>query len=261
MDIDITTWPELIFKFGPYAILALFVLWVTPRASKRMQEITKTAPKSVRVSATVTLFASWAVVLVMVAYVLFQWSPVQVYDGSLGVLKQSEEVYPLDDNVYVKMEGTQAPGREKWRFVLVDSERNLNQEDKVHFTYYWGTGDDQYTDYSIPVSVILEGKTTDYRLTQKDPEVEYTWKDGEWKAAVDGGGQRPVAFNWSWNAYADDKLKKLSEKLASPNRVSRAEARKDMRELNAQELNQLKNMSTNPAAQHQIELEQQRRSR
>lgn len=261
MNIDIATWPELIFKFGPYAILALFVLWVTPRASKRMQDITKTAPKAVRVSATVTLVASWAVVLVMVAYVLFKWSPVRVYDGSLGVLKQSEQVYPLDENVYVKMEGTQAPGREKWRFVLVDSESHLNKEDKVHFTYYWGSGDEQYTDYSIPVAVILEGKTTDFHLSKKKAEMEYTWKDGNWKLAEYAPENKSLAFNWSWNAYADDKLQKISEKLASPNRVTRAEARKDMRELSMQELQQLKSMSTNPAALHQIELEEQRRSR
>jgi len=37
MDINLEVWPELIFKFGPYAILALFVLWGAPRASKRMQ--------------------------------------------------------------------------------------------------------------------------------------------------------------------------------------------------------------------------------
>jgi len=261
MDIDIAAWPELIFKFGPYAILALFVLWVTPRASKRMQNITKTAPKAVRVSATVTLVASWAVVLVMVGYVLFKWSPVRVYDGSLGVLKQSEEVYPLDENVYVKMEGTQAPGREKWRFVLVDSEAHLKKEDKVHFTYYWGKGDEQYTDYSIPVAVILEGKTTDYRLTEKDPEREYTWKDGVWKLAQSGQERRPVAFNWGWNAYADDKLNTLAKQLASPNRVLRANARMKMRELDSQELQQLKNMSSDPNALHQIELEDKRRTR
>ena len=79
--------------------------------------LTRTAPKAVRVSATVTLFASWTVVLVMVGFILFKWSPVQVYDGELGVFKRSAKFYALDDNLYVKVEGTEAPNREKWYFL------------------------------------------------------------------------------------------------------------------------------------------------
>lgn len=261
MEIDIASWPELIFRFGPYAILALFVLWVAPRASKRMSDLTKTAPKAVRVSATVTLVASWSVVLIMVAYVLFKWSPVRVYDGSLGVLKQSEQIYPLDENVYVKMEGTQAPGRERWHFVLVDNERNLKKEGKIHFTYYWGRGENEYTDYAIPVAEILDGRNTDFHMTRKTPEAEYTWQEGSWKQASYDVEDRTLAFDWGWNAYADDKLQKIAEQLASPNRLNRASARQKMRELSTQELEQLKNMSSDPTALHQIELEQQRRNR
>lgn len=261
MDLNIEAWPELIFKFGPYAILILFVLWVVPRTSKNMKDISKTAPKAVRVSASITLFASWAVVLVMVGYVMFQWSPVRVYDGSLGILKQSERIYPLDNNLYVKVEGTEAPGREKWRFVLVDRERDLKKDDTADFTYYWGRADNEYTDYSIPIGVILTGNINDYRLTKKDPEAAYSWSGGGWKLASNVDEPEPLAFNWAWNAYADDKLQKIAEQLASPNRVVRASARNDMRKLNAQELQQLRDMSNDPNAVHQIELEQQRRER
>jgi hypothetical protein len=261
MDLNIEAWPEIIFKFGPYAILALFVLWVTPRASKRMQDITKTAPKAVRVSASITLFASWGVVLVMVGYVLFQWSPIRVYDGDLGILKQSERIYPLDSNLYVKVEGTQAPGRERWRFVLVDNERALRDEDMADFTYYWGNGENEYTDYSIPIGEILSGKINDYRFNKKDAEMAYVWSGGEWKLASNEMTPQAVAFDWGWNAYADDKLQNISEQLASPNRIERAAARSDMRKLDTQDLQQLKEMSNAPSAVHQIELEQQRRER
>jgi len=53
----------------------------------------------------------------MVGFILFKWSPVQVYDGELGVFKRSAKFYALDDNLYVKVEGTEAPNREKWYFL------------------------------------------------------------------------------------------------------------------------------------------------
>lgn len=262
MDIDISAWPELLFKFGPYAILALFILWVTPRASKRMQDLTKSAPKPVRVSATITLIASWAVVLVMVGYVLFKWSPVRVYEGTLGVLKQSEAIYPLDDNVYVKMEGTRAPGREKWKFVLVDSENNLKKQDKVYLTYYWGEQENQYTDYSIPVGAILDGSHADFRLTQKIPEAEFTWNAEGWKqASAEPGRTVPMSAAWIRTAHADDGLNRIARNLGSVNRVLRAEARKNMRRLSSEQLKELKQLTNDELALHQIELELSRRGR
>lgn len=260
-DINLEVWPELIFKFGPYAILALFVLWVAPRASKRMQNLTKTAPKAVRVSATVTLFASWGVVLVMVGFVLFKWSPVQVYDGELGVLKHTAKIYPLDDNLYVKVEGTQAPNREKWHFVLVDRERALDENEFADFTYYWGHQEHQYTDYSIPLKFILSGEVKNFRFTRRDAEAAYVWSDGDWKVASAVTVQKPIAFNWHWDAHADNGLQVIAVELVAPNRVVRAKARKELRGLSDEELKQLLEMSNDAGVSRQVQSEQARRVR
>lgn len=261
MDVNLEVWPELIFKFGPYAILALFVLWVAPRASKRMQALTKTAPKAVRISATLTLFASWAVVLVMVGFVLFKWSPVQVYDGELGVFKQSAKIYALDDNLYVKVEGTEAPNREKWHFVLVDRERALKDSDFADFTYFWGKQDHEYTDYSIPLNVILAGEVKDFRFTRTDAEAAYVWQEGNWKVASVVTEQDRIGFNWHWDAHAAANLQELAEQLAAPNRVVRAKARKDLRSLSDQELQQMQQSVRDQNASRQIKQEQERRER
>lgn len=260
-EINLEVWPELIFKFGPYAILALFVLWVAPRASKRMQNITRTAPKAVRVSATATLIASWAVVLVMVAFVLFKWSPVQVYDGELGVLKHTAKIYPLDDNLYVKVEGTQAPNREKWHFVLVDRESALDEAEYADFTYYWGHKDHEYTDYSIPIKIIVAGKVKNFRFTRRDAEAAYVWSGGDWQVASAATIPQPIAINWHWDVYAEKGLQELAEELISPNRVVRAKARKELRSLSEQDLKQLEEMSNDPNLMRQINSEKARRER
>jgi hypothetical protein len=262
MELNPETWPELVFNFGPYAILVLFILWVVPRASKRMQNMTETAPKAVRISATMVLIVSWSVVLIMVGYVLFQWSPVRVYSGGLGVLNQSEKIYPLDDNIYIKVEGTPVPKRERWQFVLVDRERALKKEATADFTYYWGEKDDEYTDYFIPISSIVKDKTTEFKFSRKDPEKAYLWSDGQWQeASRETARPQRYVVNLGWNVFAQDgvDLQELKEQLASPNRVVLARARNQLRQLSSKELEALKTMTVDEKALHQIQLELERR--
>jgi hypothetical protein len=264
MELNPEAWPELIFSFGPYAILILFILWVVPRTSKRMQNITETAPKAVRVSATAALVVSWGVVLLMVGYVLFKWSPVRVYPGELGVLDQAEKIYPLDDNIYVKVEGTAAPRRERWHFVVVDRERALRKESTADFTYFWGEKDDEYTDFLIPIDSILDGDSRDFRFDRKDPEKSYVWSQGGWQLATREVPQQPrVAINFNWNAWADSgaDLEQIRQRLASPNRLVRAKARNRLRKLNNKQLQALKAATQDARALHQIGLELQRRQR
>ncbi len=44
MDINAERWPEMFLKFGPYAVLALFVIWVIPHTSKRLRDLPERAP-------------------------------------------------------------------------------------------------------------------------------------------------------------------------------------------------------------------------
>ena len=147
----------------------------------------------------------------MVGFVLFKWSPIRVYDGDLGVFKQSDKIYALDDNLYIKLEGTELANRFKSHFVLVDRERALKENDLLDFTYQWGTNDEDYTDYSIPLKEILAGKVKDFQFTHSEPGAAYVWSKGNWVAASTIAEQNPVAFNWHWNSYAVDYLQNLSK--------------------------------------------------
>lgn len=265
MEFNPQSWPELLLEFGPYAILALFVLWVLPRSSKRMQQMTDSAPRAVQVAATVAVGVSWAVVLLMVAYVLIKWSPLRVYEGQLGVLNQSEQIYPLDDYVYVKAEGVEAPGRQRWQFVLVDTERNIKKDGDANFTYCWGSGERDCTDYIVPVSEIVHDKSPTFRFTKKEPEKAYKWVNGNWQLAwTQPEPRQRNTLHLGWNAYADENpvdLKKLAAKLASANRVRRAQGRKALRGLTDAQLKTLRRITNNAEALRQIEFEQKRRKR
>ena len=195
----------------------------------------------------------------MVGFVLFKWSPVQVFDGELGVLKHTAKIYPLDDNLYVKVEGTQAPNREKWHFVLVDREHALDEGEYADFTYYWGSEEHQYTDYSIPLKTILSGEVKNFRFTRRDAEAAYIWSDGDWKVATAVTEQNSIAFNWRWSAHAAKGVQEIADELISPNRVVRAKARKEMRGLSEKELNDLREMNNSPALKRQVEAEKARR--
>jgi hypothetical protein len=264
MEPNLQAWPELLIEYGPYAILALFVLWVIPRSSKKLQTLTTTAPKSVQMAATGAVGVSWVVVLLMVAYVLLKWSPVRVYEGTLGVMDQSEQIYPLDDNIYIKAEGVEAPGRERWQFVLVDEERNIKKDGVATFTYCWDSGSKDCTDYIVPIKDIVDGSiSSGLRFTKKDPEKAYKWVDGKWRLALGPLHQhRHYASGLGWNTYAyagHDDLNKIKKKVASPNRVMRAEGRMELRNLTDQQLVALMHMTKDPEVIRQIRLEQKRR--
>ncbi|MGD8380257.1 MAG: hypothetical protein PVI37_04700 [Gammaproteobacteria bacterium] len=263
MDVNLQSWPDLLLSYGPYAILALFVLWVVPRSSKRMQAVTENAPPFMQATASAAVVISWVVVLAMVAYVLVKWSPVRVYSGQLGVLKQNEQIYPLDDNIYVKVSGIEIPGRERWQFVLVGKERNINRDGDADFTYYWGDGPNDYTDYIIPIASIVDGAPRKFRFTKKDPEKVYRWENQRWEVAIGPiHTQSQNLFGPGWTAYAADQppnLSKIRSELASPNRVLRAEGRKALRSLSDGQLAALKAMADKTVVLHQIRLEERRR--
>lgn len=266
MDLNLQAWPALLLQFGPYAILALFLLWVIPRSWKRLQELPDTAPSGVRRSAIIAVWASWGVALVMVGYVVFTWSPIRVYQGQLGVQSKGAQIYPVGDNLYVKAQATQAPGRQLWRFALVGHEGNLTKNRDADFFFCWGSGQHDCADYLVPIKSIIGGHVSNFPLSKKDSDGVYRWNKGQWKVAsrVTGGKNR-YAFDFGWNAYADTKkaayLKKIGDMLASANRLMRAEGRKKLRALSDGQIKTLKRMTTDPEALRQIELEQKRRKR
>lgn len=264
MSEDPEVWSKLVFEYGPYAILILFVLCVVPRTSKRMQDMADSAHPAVRLSAVITVYIAWAVVLLMVAYILVKWSPVRIYEGKLGALKHTEKIYPLDNNIYVKATGIHGTNKERWYFVLVDKERNINKNQTADFTYYWGEGESDYTDYRIPISSIVDGKVKDFDFSMKEAEKVYRWGEGRWVlASGTTDSQRMYQIDILRKAYAEDgvHLEQLKTNLSSSNRVLKAKGRNELRDLSDAELESLKAMAKDQNVLHQINLEQESRKR
>ncbi|MCK5640157.1 MAG: hypothetical protein KAJ19_05150 [Gammaproteobacteria bacterium] len=273
MDINIEAWPELLMSYGPYAVLILFALVVAPRASKRVRDMAEHAPKAVHITTTAVMVGTWSIVLLLVVYILFQWSPTRVYVGNLGVLNSQDKIYPLVDNMYLKVEGTQAPKREKWSFVIVSSQDALKDSQHIEFTHYWGASDDDYTDYLLPVGAIQNGTVHDFRLLspeQRQAGELYTWSDNQWRVALltPEPSTEPLTkkgINWGWNAYADSHQKTQQElhelviDLQSVNRAMQANARREVRTLSNEQLQELKEMAEQPKAEQLILKEQGRR--
>lgn len=269
MDMKIEAWPELLMSYGPYAVLILFALVVAPRASARVRDVAANAPKAVRVTTTAVVVGTWSIVLLLVVYILFQWSPVRVYVGNLGVLNSEDKIYPLVDNMYLKVEGTKAPKREKWSFVIVSRQDAFKDGQHIEFSHYWGDSDDDYTDYLLPVSAVQKGSAHDFRLLsseQRQAGETYTWVENKWsEALLTPVPSTELVINWGWNAYADSpqktrqELQKLVTDLQSVNRVMQANARREVRRLSDEQLQELKEMVEQPKAEQIILKEQERR--
>ena len=59
---DINSWIELLYKYGPYALLVLFVFWVAPKQTKLFLQCKEKDKKLLCGGFAV---ASWTVIVVM----------------------------------------------------------------------------------------------------------------------------------------------------------------------------------------------------
>lgn len=244
MAINAEMWPEMLLKFGPYAVLALFVLWVIPHTSKRLRDLPERAPRSVQVCTGIAVVISWTVVLAMVGYIALKWSPVRVYHGQLGMLNEGEKIVPISDKVYVKAKGLEDTSKDRWEFVLVTRDDDLDRKRTADFVYIWGERDDDYNVYRIPIEVIVGGQATEFSFVPGEPTEFYKWGDDNWQVASSAAARvqhREYANGLGWNVYADDAdhLEQLAQELDSPNRLVKIESRMKLRELSDQDLEML----------------------
>src|SRR4051812_40148225 len=91
-DMDPRTWVDQLFTYGPYAVLALFVLWVAPAQLKAFRQGARGSPTQQAVSGFVTI-GCWLIVFAMVYYIYLFWPPRTVYLGSLGTHPASAQFF------------------------------------------------------------------------------------------------------------------------------------------------------------------------
>jgi hypothetical protein len=172
-------WVELLFTYGPYAAIVLFLsvalyllkIWRRVRSKDRVQQI---------VYGFYT-FASWLVVIIAVWYMYLNWPPITVYAGSLGVHEAiPAKFYSNSPYLFVQSTAT-SDGRHRWEFVVVI--RQPTELSGFDFTYQWGAEKEQFGDYHLELAELKQGHT---KVTE----------DADHKLFYDTGGataaKRPV---------------------------------------------------------------------
>jgi hypothetical protein len=262
---DPRTWVDQLFTYGPYAVLALFVLWVAPAQLKAFRQGARGSPTQQAVSGFVTI-GCWLIVFAMVYYIYLFWPPRTVYLGSLGTHPASAQFFSQAPQLYLSPRPVGGGDRLRWDYVIVTDTRALNDTDKFAFAYQWGPGAEAHTDFYLPLKE-LQKRRIDARADPEHPN--NLLYDGDDSAAplklpryAETRPLGPPAVHATLIASAHAEARATIDKsvlvewLASTNANLRAQARAQLRQLSPDELRQLLQTPGLPtAARQQIDAE------
>lgn len=247
---NIEDWPELIMSFGPYAVLVLFALWIAPRQLKICRSLEPGFDKSL---SGCIAGGAWLVVVSMVTYVVVNWTPNRVYDGTIGLLSENMEVIPIPHgkvDIYVKSNDVGTHSKKNiWGYALVTKNR-IDESSCATFNVSWKDENNDYyeVDYEISLSDLITGQHTP--ISPPSPQHtndRFVHHNGKWvnNAPCIETHQRSVGFFKT--AYASDlsELRNISIQLQSNNKIKRGKARYRLRRLSNKDLHRLKSMVPN----------------
>jgi hypothetical protein len=263
---DPRTWVDQLFTYGPYAVLALFVLWVAPAQLKAFRQ----APPGNRTQQLVSGFIAvgcWLIVFGMVYYIYLFWPPRTVYLGSLGTHRVGALFFSQTPQLFIAshpLEGSN--DRFRWEYAIVTDPHN--SEKTFEFAYQWGPNDDDHADFSFPLDV-LQKRRINLRPEPGHPENLVYDDDGN-PATPPKTLQRitrapaprlriahagMIGAAHAETRQAVDKSV-IIEWLASSNPNVRAQARAQLRKTSTEELRQmLQTTGLSATARQQIEAE------
>jgi hypothetical protein len=140
-----------LFDFGPYALLAIFLLYIAPKHTKRFIDCEHTDPTKRRLLCAIAS-GNWLVVFVMCVYIYTNWSPVKVYEGSLGIHGEESAFFTIDPNSYIAT--NEVRNKVEWLFAYVSESGAIKKNDRFRFIHeYNGTP----FSYSISASELKNG--------------------------------------------------------------------------------------------------------
>lgn len=138
--------------YGPYALLALFLLIIAPKHTKRFIECQDTDKTKRRLLCTIAS-ANWLVVFVMCTYIYINWSPLTAYQGTLGIHGEETVFYTIDPNSYIAT--NEVHDQLEWVFAYISANGAIKKEDQFRFIHeYDGTS----KNYSLAASKLKKGK-------------------------------------------------------------------------------------------------------
>lgn len=156
---QISALSQELINYGPYALLALFLLFIAPKHTKRFIECQETDKTKRRLLCTIAS-ANWVVVFVMCTYIYINWSPVTAYQGTLGAHGEESEFYSSDSNSYITTDGAHNDKLE-WVFAYITDGGVVKKDDRFRFTHEYNKANadfPMYAEYSIPASMLKKGK-------------------------------------------------------------------------------------------------------
>ncbi len=272
---DVTT---LLWDYGPYAVLALFALWLAPRRTQVFMACSDApaAKLKLRVCASIAL-TCWAVVGVMVWCIYSNWSPSRTFVGTLGVFGQNAEFIPTDGDIYISVDGNRDQGLANliWKYAVVVDRSAKNLGDKQFlFRYYWKPHSPENNLYALKLSQ-LEQRSVNFKADKNDPSKLLWDDDGDPKtlpvpypvvASTQAGTSHFADGLFISTAHAEERMldaaraQTLLNALDSSNRFFQAQAQDRLRTLSPTDLQRLlSEPALTSGARQQIDHELQKR--
>jgi hypothetical protein len=265
---DINIWIEMIYQYGPYSILVLFVFWVAPKQTERFLKCSKDDNAS-RVLCGSFAVVSWLIIVTMTGYIFTNWTTTEVYKGTLGKYKVSDSLdfFTIDSRIYISSRVVASPSsvinpgngdpHMEWKFVVIADSLQSASDDPLTISYgVNGT----YFDGQIALAD-LNNILLKLSVDPEHPEVLLYDNDNNpntaavpYNTAAVPYSNRKVVYkkpatlfsfkNWM-AAYAAESPNKIITDLNSSNKYVQAYARNQLRKLPLETLNSMLQQTSN----------------
>lgn len=226
-------------QYGPYALAALFLLYIAPKHTKRFIECQLKSKKKQNFLLGVAL-SNWLVAFLMCFYIYNNWSPVVTYQGSLGKHSENSSFLTIDQQSYIAShESAGSDNKIIWQFAFISSGGAIKKDESFKFTHKYN---DILNDYVIPVSE-LKGGTLEIAAKPNDPS-KLIYQDRTETESIlipYASYTLPIHAQEFMAAFAispADSIR-IVKKLSSPNSHYQIMGKQKLKSLNKVELKQL----------------------
>lgn len=151
------------FNYGPYALAALFLLFLAPKHTKRFIDSQQQDPVKRNLLCGIAI-GNWLVAFLMCFYIYSNWSPTKAYQGSLGVHNEDSSFLTVDPNSYIATKEID-DNHIEWIFAFISPNGVIKKDDQFKFFHHFK---EQVTSYSIDADLLKSGKIT-LRASKEDP--------------------------------------------------------------------------------------------
>lgn len=144
----------ILFDYGPYALAALFLLYIAPKHTKRFIDCQVKSKKKQNLLLAIAV-GNWAAAFIMCFYIYTNWSPVITYQGDLGLHSEESSFITVDSNSYIAShEASSNDDKLSWQFAFITSGSTAKTDEYFKFAHQYI---DNFKYYKIPVALLKKG--------------------------------------------------------------------------------------------------------